>query len=181
VRYFLAVCQHGSFTAAAKACGVTQPSVTTGVRRLERAVGGRLFERRHPVRLTPFAMALRPLLERMDWLSKEINDLVAAHGETPRRRGSRVAEGDTRLFDQPPPGRTHLAAASPAGGREPPGGIRIATQNISGESTVGRAHDPGPSNGVPSTANSADSIPAIAAVAAPAGGHAVESRRRDRQ
>ena len=63
IRYFLAVCRHGSFTMAAKVCGVSQPSVTTGVRRLERQLGAELFERRHPVRLTSFGQEMHPLLE----------------------------------------------------------------------------------------------------------------------
>jgi molybdenum-dependent DNA-binding transcriptional regulator ModE len=65
VRYFLAVCEHASFSLAAEACGVSQPSVSTAVRRLERAVGGRLFERRHPVRMTSLGTQLRPMLEEM--------------------------------------------------------------------------------------------------------------------
>ncbi len=65
VRFFLAVCEHGTFSGAAKACGVTQPSVTTGIARLERAIGGRLFERKRPVRLTPLGAEVRPLLEQM--------------------------------------------------------------------------------------------------------------------
>lgn len=46
IRQFLAVCQPGSFTAAAKALQISQPSVTMGVARLERALGGPLLERR---------------------------------------------------------------------------------------------------------------------------------------
>ncbi len=65
VRYFLAVCEHGSFTAAAKACRVSQPSVTTGIHRLERAVGDRLFERRHPIRLTLLGSKLLPFLQEL--------------------------------------------------------------------------------------------------------------------
>ena len=65
VRYFLAVCKHGGFKAAAKACGVSQPSVTMGVRRFERDLGGKLFERAHPVGLTPLGAKLLPLLKEM--------------------------------------------------------------------------------------------------------------------
>ncbi len=65
VRYFLAVGEHGSFTAAARACGVTQPSVTMGVRRLERAIGGALLERRRPAALTPLGANARPLLQEL--------------------------------------------------------------------------------------------------------------------
>jgi molybdenum-dependent DNA-binding transcriptional regulator ModE len=78
VRYFLAVCQHGSFTAAAKACGVSQPSVTTGVRRLEKAVGAQLFARSHPVRLTPLGAELRPLLQELQSAADRISAAVEA-------------------------------------------------------------------------------------------------------
>ncbi len=72
IRYFLAVCEHGSFSVAAEACNVSQPSVSTGVRRLEKAVGGKLFERRHPVRLTPLGAQLRPMLEEMQALTARV-------------------------------------------------------------------------------------------------------------
>jgi LysR family transcriptional regulator, carnitine catabolism transcriptional activator len=45
VDYVLAIVDHGSFTAAAEACGVTQPSLSEGVRRLETEFGVRLFDR----------------------------------------------------------------------------------------------------------------------------------------
>jgi DNA-binding transcriptional LysR family regulator len=45
VEYVLAVIDHGSFTAGAEAAGVTQPSLSEGVRRLETELGVRLFHR----------------------------------------------------------------------------------------------------------------------------------------
>src|SRR5438105_15950181 len=45
VEYVLAVIDHGSFTAGALAAGVTQPSLSEGVRRLETELGVRLFDR----------------------------------------------------------------------------------------------------------------------------------------
>jgi DNA-binding transcriptional LysR family regulator len=45
VEYVLAVIDHGSFTAGAEACGVAQPSLSEGVRRLETELGVRLFHR----------------------------------------------------------------------------------------------------------------------------------------
>ena len=45
VEYVLAVVDHGSFTAGAEACGVAQPSLSEGVRRLEIELGVRLFHR----------------------------------------------------------------------------------------------------------------------------------------
>ena len=45
VRYFNAVARHGSFSAAARALGVTQPGLTKAVRRLEASLDCTLFAR----------------------------------------------------------------------------------------------------------------------------------------
>ena len=45
VRYFNAVARHGSFSAAAKALGITQPGLTKAVRRLEASLDCMLFTR----------------------------------------------------------------------------------------------------------------------------------------
>ena len=50
IRYFLALCEELNFTAAARRCGVSQPSLTTAIGALERELGGRCFSesRRSP-------------------------------------------------------------------------------------------------------------------------------------
>ena len=51
VRHLRAVCaiaDHGSVHKAARQLGVTQPSLTTQLARIERALGGRLFTGRGP-------------------------------------------------------------------------------------------------------------------------------------
>jgi len=45
VRYFLAVCEERNFTRAAKSCGVSQPSLTNAIKRLELKLGGPIFLR----------------------------------------------------------------------------------------------------------------------------------------
>jgi molybdenum-dependent DNA-binding transcriptional regulator ModE len=45
VRYFLALCKEGSFTRAAKRCGVSQPSLSNAINSLEQELGGQLFYR----------------------------------------------------------------------------------------------------------------------------------------
>jgi DNA-binding transcriptional LysR family regulator len=45
LRYAHAVAEAGSFTAAARAYGVTQPALSNGIARLEHRLGSRLFER----------------------------------------------------------------------------------------------------------------------------------------
>ncbi len=53
LRAFVAVAEHGGFTAAARALGVSQPAVSRAVRELERSCGFELVERApQGVRLT---------------------------------------------------------------------------------------------------------------------------------
>ncbi|MBE9604331.1 LysR family transcriptional regulator [Acetobacteraceae bacterium H6797] len=63
---FLAVLRHGSFSAAAKALGRTQSSVTYAVQKLETDLGIEVFDRtvRAP-KLTPQGKALLPAIRRM--------------------------------------------------------------------------------------------------------------------
>lgn len=53
LEYVVAVADHGSFHAAARACAVTQPGLSTQIRQLEDALEIVLFERSKPVLPTP--------------------------------------------------------------------------------------------------------------------------------
>jgi DNA-binding transcriptional LysR family regulator len=75
-RFFLAVAEFGSFSRAADELGVTQPSVSAGVQRLERSVRGVLFERTRPVRLTSLGQELRPLIAELIRAAERIEKLV---------------------------------------------------------------------------------------------------------
>ena len=46
LEYVAAIADHGTFSRAASACGVSQPALSTQVRRLETVLGVPLFERR---------------------------------------------------------------------------------------------------------------------------------------
>jgi len=60
LRYFSAIVRAGSFTRAAEQLGITQPSLSQQIRRLEKQLGNPLFERLgRSVRLTAFGEALR--------------------------------------------------------------------------------------------------------------------------
>ncbi|MGP4016371.1 LysR family transcriptional regulator [Saccharopolyspora sp. 5N708] len=59
LEYFLAIAEHGSFTAAAQALHVAQPSLSHAIRNLEHELGGKVFHRLpHGVALTPAGEAL---------------------------------------------------------------------------------------------------------------------------
>ncbi|MGI9431494.1 MAG: LysR family transcriptional regulator, partial [Myxococcota bacterium] len=53
LEYAVAVADHGNFHAAARACGVSQPGLSTQIRQLESSLDVVLFERKKPVLLTP--------------------------------------------------------------------------------------------------------------------------------
>ena len=63
VRYFLAAAQALSFTRAAEACHVSQPALTTAMKKLEGELGGALFFREsNRLKLTEFGRRMQPLL-----------------------------------------------------------------------------------------------------------------------
>lgn len=73
---FLAVAHAGSFTAAARLLGTTQPAVSQTIRRLEDIYGGDLFERGSgkPLTLTPIGEAVMPLIRAaLDLIDRQID------------------------------------------------------------------------------------------------------------
>ena len=66
LRYFLAVAEHGGMRAAARACGVTQPSLSKQIQKLEEELGRRLFDRLpRGAALTAAGESLRPRAEQI--------------------------------------------------------------------------------------------------------------------
>ena len=65
IRYFLALCEERNFTRAAKRCGVSQPSLTNAIIRLEEELGGAVFQRKPLVALTELGHAVHPYLDRI--------------------------------------------------------------------------------------------------------------------
>ena len=81
-----AVADHGGFTRAARALGMTQPALTRSIARAERAVGGALFVRRRP-RAEPTALCRMILAEapeiiaRMQDLHRRVVHVRGGSGE----------------------------------------------------------------------------------------------------
>jgi DNA-binding transcriptional LysR family regulator len=65
IRYFLAVCETQNFTRAAEQCHVSQPALTTAIKKLEEEFGGALFHRhRGRATLTELGALTRPYIEQ---------------------------------------------------------------------------------------------------------------------
>lgn len=79
-KLFYLVCQNGSFSKTAEILGITQPSISYNIKKLEENLGIRLFERGNTLVLTPEAEALLPYVEEaINSLKKgeaKINDLI---------------------------------------------------------------------------------------------------------
>jgi LysR family hydrogen peroxide-inducible transcriptional activator len=86
VRYYLALCEEQNFTRAAKRCGVSQPSLTNAIKRLERTLGGPLFHRdRRNIELTELGRVIEPYLKQLDQSAYEAKrkagKLLATHSK----------------------------------------------------------------------------------------------------
>jgi len=89
VRYFLALCEEQNFTRAAKRCGVSQPSLSNAIKRLEEELGGSLFYRhRVGCSLSELGLELRPHLAK---LGETVTDVRAR--ATRFRTEPRTSEG----------------------------------------------------------------------------------------
>jgi molybdenum-dependent DNA-binding transcriptional regulator ModE len=78
VHYFLALCEERNFTRAAKRCGVSQPSLTNAIKRLEQTLGGPLFHRdRTNTELTELGRVVRPYLKQINQSAYEAKHKAA--------------------------------------------------------------------------------------------------------
>ncbi|AOY00068.1 LysR substrate-binding domain-containing protein [Jeongeupia sp. USM3] len=85
LRAFLAVAQHGSFSAAARTLGLTQPTLTTQVQALEQQHRVMLFHRRgHRIELSSVGQQLLPIARQLAALETEAYNLLHDCGELNR-------------------------------------------------------------------------------------------------
>lgn len=82
MRYFLAVVDQGNFTRAAAACNVSQPTLSVGIRNLERALGAKLFQRNaQRVRLTDAGTKLLTHARRIEAEFNEARQSISGASE----------------------------------------------------------------------------------------------------
>jgi LysR family transcriptional regulator, hydrogen peroxide-inducible genes activator len=83
VQYFVALSEELNFTRAARRCGVSQPSLTNAIVRLERHFGGQLFARKPRLELTEMGAALRPYLFEIDRLATRVLETARLSASSP--------------------------------------------------------------------------------------------------
>src|SRR5579885_1465832 len=95
VEYFLAAAREGTFTAAAHACGIRQPTLSQCLKELELALGGALFKRaRRGVELTALGRAVRPHLAAIARSALRTRQIARAFGQGGEPGGDPADVGD---------------------------------------------------------------------------------------
>ena len=102
VRYFVALCEEKHFTRAAARCGVAQPSLTTAIKKLERELGGSLFDRKRS-EPTELGLMVEPFFRKIAWNA----ETVTAHALS-------FANGTPAAADHAPGHERNGAHAEPA-------------------------------------------------------------------
>ena len=101
VRYFLAVCETRNFTRAAGRCKVSQPALTTSIKKLEDELGEPLFHRdRGGATLTSLGRLLYPRFQRLAAESASIGEVADNHRrlqQVPLRLGVLATIGPARV------------------------------------------------------------------------------------
>lgn len=118
IGHFISVAKAGSLSAAARELKISQPALTTSMRKLEEALGFPLFDRTNGFRLSPqgraFLVRAEPSFARLDHLQREVELLRSgALGEIHVACAATVADGPMgiaigRLIDAHPDLRVHL-------------------------------------------------------------------------
>jgi LysR family hydrogen peroxide-inducible transcriptional activator len=96
IRYFLVLFEELNFTRAAQRCGVSQPSLTGCIRRLEAELGGQLFTRKPRVSVTPLGRAMAPYLERV---ARDVDETLRAARSFGTDTSSRLETQKLRIAD----------------------------------------------------------------------------------
>lgn len=101
IRYFLEICEQGSFSRAADRCGVTQPALTMAMKALEAELGGSVFHREgRRLVLSELGQMVYPHLQRL--AGEQDNALTVAQNykllkQAPLRVGILPTIGPARI------------------------------------------------------------------------------------
>jgi LysR family transcriptional regulator, hydrogen peroxide-inducible genes activator len=96
LEYFVAVCNCGNFRAAARSCNVSQPTLSTQLKLLERQLGTALVERGKPqARPTPAGASLLPIARN---ILASLDELSNGAGVMAKNLGGRLQIGVASTF-----------------------------------------------------------------------------------
>ena len=96
LEYFVAVCNYGNFRAAARSCNVSQPTLSTQLKLLERQLGTALVERGKPAaRPTPAGASLLPIARN---ILASLDELSNGAGVMAKNLGGRLQIGVASTF-----------------------------------------------------------------------------------
>ena len=106
INVFMAVCDEGSFTKAAKRLGISQPAVSQNISEIEKGVGARIFERnRNSVTLTEEGRLFKEFAGQIIYWYKTASESFRsssaerlARGERPRKDLRIGISDDYRCF-----------------------------------------------------------------------------------
>ena len=96
IKYFLVLREELNFTRAAQRCGVSQPTLTGCIKRLEAELGGLLFARRRKISVTHLGHAMAPYFERIVQDAQDALDAAHALRRKPNGQGKTTAHGARR-------------------------------------------------------------------------------------
>ena len=97
IKYFLVLHKELNFTRAARRCGVSQPSLTGCIKRLEAELGGPLFARRPKVSVTHLGRAMAPYFERIVQGAQDALDAANAVRRKRTGQGKTTARSEARV------------------------------------------------------------------------------------
>jgi len=106
INVFMAVCEEGSFTKAAKRLGISQPAVSQNISEIEKGVGARLFDRnRNALAITEEGKLFKEFAGQILYWYKTASESFRsssaerlARGERPRRDLRIGISDDYRCF-----------------------------------------------------------------------------------
>ena len=97
INVFMAVCEEGSFTKAAKRLGISQPAVSQNISEIEKGVGARIFERnRNSVTLTEDGRLFKEFAKQILYWYKTASESFRSSSAERLARGGK-AQRDLRI------------------------------------------------------------------------------------